>query len=100
LSAGRYLTIIFAANATAFALLGWLLERWGDEQVNWGRVVGVALLMGVTTADVARRFSAAEAGEMREGFASYRSGTRWILVLWASLAAAFAVSAALVSAFA
>lgn len=54
------------------------------------------MVMGMSCADVARRLGRVELGEVRSGFGAYRRGTGWILFLWASLAAALAVSAAAV----
>lgn len=72
------------------------LESWGEGEVDWGKITGVALLMGFVTADLARRLSDTASGEVRAGFAAYRSGTRWIVFFWASLILALALSFATV----
>jgi hypothetical protein len=98
LSARLYLSLIFLANAGGFFLLGWALECRDEPPLDWGRIVGVALLMGIVTADLAARLAEVEAGEVRTGFRGYWRGTRWMLVLWGSLIAALGGSFLLVSA--
>lgn len=92
LSARTYLLIVFLADAAGFFLLGCALEGWGGAPVDWGKVTGIALLMGFVTADLARRLGGMDTGEERRNFAAYWSGTRWIVFFWASLVLALALS--------
>jgi len=87
---------VFLADAAGFFLLGWALDRFGGEPVDWGRNTGIALLMGFVTADLARRLAGVEAGEVRSGVSAYRTGTRWIFAFWAILLGALALSFAAV----
>jgi len=88
---------VFLADAAGFLLLGWALDRWSGDPVDWGRNTGIALTMGFVTADLARRLAGVEAGEVRSGFSAYRTPTQWILIFWALLLGALAFSFAAVS---
>jgi hypothetical protein len=79
MSAGRYVLILFLAYAAAFSSAG--RSRNGHEGVDWPKIAGVALLMGIASADLGRRLAGAKAGETRPGFAACARGTYWLLAM-------------------